>query len=53
MTGSRLSQNDGRLLYLCHEVGEKLPCREHNTESKETEDGGTSLMLNKAYRKIR
>jgi hypothetical protein len=49
MTGSRLSQNDGRLLYLCCEVREKLTFREHNTESKETEDGGTSLMLYKVY----
>lgn len=52
MTESRLSQNDGCLLYLCCEVREKLTFREHNTEIKEIEDGGTSLMLNKVNLKI-
>lgn len=53
MTGSRLSQNTGRLLCLCRRLREKLTFREHSTESKETEAGVTSLMLNKVYLKIR
>jgi hypothetical protein len=53
MTGSRLSQNDGRPLYMYREVDEKLTFHEYNTENKETEDVTPSLILNKIYLKIR
>ena len=46
-------QNDGHLLYLYHEVGEKLTFHECSTESKEMEDVAPSLISNKVYLKIR
>jgi hypothetical protein len=53
MTESRLSQNDGHLLYLCHEIGGKLTLHEYSTESEETDDVAPSLILNKVYLNFR